>query len=245
MSEWHYEHLGQKFGPISIAALKRLAIDGGLDPSDLIWREGMPQWVKASETKGLFPEPAPVGPTGKAADIGPAPVSRLPIGMPAMPDSDDRPRAKWLYSLPFWLSLAALVISVATAIWTMVSDPLGSGLSNYDFSSPEQALRSSLAIEINHDIRAQLEFDRLVLGKKRAEKLKTLKIHRESEYQGKKLLFVSFEQNGIPRKDVEAFDKDADTGIWTGPMFMRASEIQDADLREAVDKWENTVGSGE
>jgi len=60
MAEWFYQRNGQKLGPLDTAALKRMAIAGELDPSDLIWREGMAQWAKASQAKGLFPTPVPI-----------------------------------------------------------------------------------------------------------------------------------------------------------------------------------------
>lgn len=65
MAQWFYKQNGQQYGPIDAAALKRMAIDGELEPSDLIWREGLPEWVAASQAKGLFP--AAGGPMAPAA----------------------------------------------------------------------------------------------------------------------------------------------------------------------------------
>lgn len=53
---WHYAKNGQKHGPISATELKQLAASGGLSPGDLVWREDMKEWRKASSVKGLFPE---------------------------------------------------------------------------------------------------------------------------------------------------------------------------------------------
>jgi hypothetical protein len=59
--EWYYQQNGQKHGPISGASLKQLAAAGKLQPTDLIWKEGMAKWVSARSVKGLFPAaPAPV-----------------------------------------------------------------------------------------------------------------------------------------------------------------------------------------
>jgi phage shock protein PspC (stress-responsive transcriptional regulator) len=54
--KWFYAQNGQKSGPVAGAALKQMAMSGQLSVSDLVWREGMPEWAPASKVKGLFPE---------------------------------------------------------------------------------------------------------------------------------------------------------------------------------------------
>jgi hypothetical protein len=53
---WHYAKGSEKHGPITAAQLKELATTGQLAPDDLVWREDMQEWRKASTVKGLFPE---------------------------------------------------------------------------------------------------------------------------------------------------------------------------------------------
>ena len=54
MSEqWYYTKGDQKHGPVTAEKLKELAASGQLQPSDLIWKEGMKQWAKAELVKGL------------------------------------------------------------------------------------------------------------------------------------------------------------------------------------------------
>ncbi len=57
---WYLSRNGQRTGvPISVTQLRALAQRGQLLPADLVWTEGMPQWVPASSLKGLpFPDPA-------------------------------------------------------------------------------------------------------------------------------------------------------------------------------------------
>jgi hypothetical protein len=55
MSEWHYSKNNQQQGPVSAEQLKQLAASGQLNPSDLVWKEGMGQWTEARKIKGLFP----------------------------------------------------------------------------------------------------------------------------------------------------------------------------------------------
>lgn len=60
---WHYSRAGERYGPITAAQLKELATTGQLGPADLVWREDMTDWRKASSVKGLFPERAKQTPT--------------------------------------------------------------------------------------------------------------------------------------------------------------------------------------
>ena len=64
-TQWCYSKHGQQQGPVSSEQLKRLAASGQLQPSDLVWQQGMGQRVEARKVKGLFlvkakPVPAPI-----------------------------------------------------------------------------------------------------------------------------------------------------------------------------------------
>ena len=54
-TEWFYSKSGQQLGPIPSEQLKQLATSGQLQPSDLVWKDGMGQWVESRKIKGLFP----------------------------------------------------------------------------------------------------------------------------------------------------------------------------------------------
>jgi len=56
---WYYLKDKKTFGPVGPAELKRLTSTGGLLPSDLIRKEGMKNWARASSAKGLFDTPPP------------------------------------------------------------------------------------------------------------------------------------------------------------------------------------------
>ena len=80
--EWHYSVGGNRHGPVASTELKRLAESGQLSPTDLIWKEGLQNWVAASSVKGLFPKqsgppPLPVGgqPATAAEDLAPKVVA--------------------------------------------------------------------------------------------------------------------------------------------------------------------------
>ncbi|MCH7728527.1 MAG: DUF4339 domain-containing protein, partial [Planctomycetes bacterium] len=52
-SQWYYLKDEKQEGPVSSDELKKLAGNGTLDPEDLIWKEGMDDWVPARRLKGL------------------------------------------------------------------------------------------------------------------------------------------------------------------------------------------------
>jgi RsiW-degrading membrane proteinase PrsW (M82 family) len=54
MAKWFYVVDGQEAGPIEPVDLKRLATSGRLKPQDKLRRDGMSEWHRASEVKGLF-----------------------------------------------------------------------------------------------------------------------------------------------------------------------------------------------
>src|ERR1019366_6235442 len=52
--EWFYTTNKQQMGPVSWMELHELAQVGILKPRDLVWSEGMDEWIQASAKKGLF-----------------------------------------------------------------------------------------------------------------------------------------------------------------------------------------------
>jgi GYF domain 2 len=54
---WYYTTEGKQMDPVSMKELKRLVGDGTLKPTDMVWREGMARWIRASSVKELFPDP--------------------------------------------------------------------------------------------------------------------------------------------------------------------------------------------
>ena len=52
--EWYYSQGDKQQGPASPAEIKALADGGRLLPEDLVWREGMEEWIPARKVKGLF-----------------------------------------------------------------------------------------------------------------------------------------------------------------------------------------------
>ena len=57
-TEWYYSKGGQQHGPVSPQELKNLAQDGTLQSRDLVWKDGMTDWVPVTQIKGLLSIPA-------------------------------------------------------------------------------------------------------------------------------------------------------------------------------------------
>jgi hypothetical protein len=98
-NEWFYTQNGRAApAPVSSEQLKQLAGGGLLRPDDLVWKEGMPNWVQAGSLKGLFgpakqpsgdipvlpPPPGPAGNCTAKAKAAPAPKREEGGGSGAM-----------------------------------------------------------------------------------------------------------------------------------------------------------------
>ena len=152
------------------------------------------------------------------------------ISIPALSASNSK--------LSIILSSLALALSLFVFLWTYVMDPLGSGISSYDFTTPKSALTSSLKIQANRDFRAMLDLERLKQGNTANEKQRSVQVHKESNYQGKKILFISYTENGLKKNDISSFEKNADSGLWF-PSYVSTYNMGDSDIENAIKKWKN------
>jgi hypothetical protein len=88
--DWFVNRGGQqRQGPISASELQSLAKSGKLDPDDLVWKEGMAQWLPARKVKGLFattPPPLPPIPPPITSPTSSVPPSIAPTEQ-AIPQS--------------------------------------------------------------------------------------------------------------------------------------------------------------
>lgn len=60
--QWYYAKGGERHGPVSLETLRNLLLSNELQPNDLVWQPGMPNWVPLSTVVypllGLPPAPA-------------------------------------------------------------------------------------------------------------------------------------------------------------------------------------------
>jgi hypothetical protein len=75
---WFYASSGVQKGPVSEEELRSLATAGRLQPTDLVWSSGMPNWQPASSIPGLLPaRPGGPPPLPAAAPAAPYPPPQL------------------------------------------------------------------------------------------------------------------------------------------------------------------------
>ena len=64
---WFYVREGRREGPVRRARLLELVRGGWLAPEDLVWTEGMPEWVPAGTVD--WPEALPPHATTEPSDV--------------------------------------------------------------------------------------------------------------------------------------------------------------------------------
>jgi hypothetical protein len=74
--EWYYAREDKTIGPMAPSEIKQLADAGQLKPDNLVWREGMEDWVPAEMVKGLFDQTEPA--TAAPALPGSTPTTTVP-----------------------------------------------------------------------------------------------------------------------------------------------------------------------
>jgi hypothetical protein len=83
--EWFYTQNGQQCGPVDFPQLQGLAASGSIHPSDLIWKQGMPNWAAASTIAGIFqapPSPPPAPPPAQGYAPPPQGYAQAPAPFP-------------------------------------------------------------------------------------------------------------------------------------------------------------------
>jgi len=88
--QWYFLKGQQQFGPISWGDLYLQAKNGNILFDDLVWADGMPQWIPASQVKGLIPAPVappppPPKPTSSQAPPPPPAAPPPPLSAPYAP----------------------------------------------------------------------------------------------------------------------------------------------------------------
>jgi hypothetical protein len=112
-TQWYLARDGQQFGPISEAELAKFIELGHLQPTDLLWREGFPDWRPAMVVfPGRTPAPAQMGPA-PSRDGQQRAAARPPVKGPERSrqedyDEDPAPRRGARRAMLVLLALAVL-----------------------------------------------------------------------------------------------------------------------------------------
>ena len=123
MSQWYCRIDDHKSGPFSSDAMRKLAKDKKLRPTDLVRKGEDGKWVRASAVKGLFPPTADGSAVGFSTDSQPVVPSptRPPIPVqPGQPESQSAPteesRPRRRLSPKDMVGIGAIVVSVIVAV---------------------------------------------------------------------------------------------------------------------------------
>jgi hypothetical protein len=72
--EWYYAKQGQQQGPVDSDTLKDMLAAGELSETDLVWKEGMPEWIPAASVPELSSPAAAEEASSSALPVAPAPT---------------------------------------------------------------------------------------------------------------------------------------------------------------------------
>ena len=91
-NQWYYIKDGQQQGPVAAERLKELASSGQLLEDDLVWQDGIVDWVAAKSIKGLFPVSPPTLAASSPGSTSPlAVVTHEPTANKSFPEQSAVP----------------------------------------------------------------------------------------------------------------------------------------------------------
>lgn len=135
---WHYVRNGEKFGPIPFSELELLFATDQLQPDELVWTEGMPNWIPARHVPQL----------AAGAKVAAAPASAAPSASHAAAES---PRSAPMAVASLVLALAGLNCLYLFPIALARSEPALFGVGAFVF------LASILAVVFGHIALGQIK----------------------------------------------------------------------------------------
>ncbi|HKB39285.1 MAG TPA: trypsin-like peptidase domain-containing protein, partial [Gemmataceae bacterium] len=121
VQSWFYMQSGGRAGPVPWGQLQQMAASGQLQPSDLVWTNGMASWLPASAVTGLIRPPtvAPVAaPVSPATHPSPAAPSRSNPEVLPGPTLVKKPSPVWRRRLP--LVAGAATVMVAAVVFLVI-----------------------------------------------------------------------------------------------------------------------------
>ena len=54
-ARWYHLQGEDQRGPVDLDAIRRLVVDGEIDPDTYVWADGMPDWLPASRVPAVTP----------------------------------------------------------------------------------------------------------------------------------------------------------------------------------------------
>ncbi len=83
-AEWHYGREEPSNGPVSLEELKHLVASGQVQPTDMVWKSGMSEWLPAGEVEQLYPKQGTADEASAAGQRPSVPPERPSDATPAL-----------------------------------------------------------------------------------------------------------------------------------------------------------------
>lgn len=112
--QYYYSQGGQQCGPVSTDEIIQLARNGKITKDTHLWREGMGNWIPASQINQLVPilNPPPLSASNRSAALVPP--------VPAHLNSQTSPSSPFLKDNPKPIGISNRVVSSKKAVWALV-----------------------------------------------------------------------------------------------------------------------------
>jgi hypothetical protein len=125
--KWYYAKGGSQQGPVSTEDLQAKISSGELAPSDLIWRDGMKDWLPVSQV-GDFGSHVPSAEASQPAAGGASPTAESPYQAPVSPTAAPgaaAPVGSGKATAALVLGILAVVFGLCGCYGIMISLPCG------------------------------------------------------------------------------------------------------------------------
>ncbi len=130
-SRWYYALGGEQVGPVEFAHLKMLCTTGQLGLEDLVWTDGMPEWVPARQVAGLV----------HVATSGTATAAEHERALQAALDETLTETRNIMAETRPWVLFVAVMGFIYAGVWAIVG-----------FVAFVQGIRSGAAYEVSYGL---------------------------------------------------------------------------------------------
>jgi len=125
--DWYYAGNGQQLGPVSQDQLKELVKGGQVQGSDLVWNEGLADWVPLSTLPEFAiaaekSETAPAAPAAPAAPVPPVLTQATPPAQVSVANMGEKVPT-YLWQSIVCLVLCCLPTGVAAVVYSTKVEP--------------------------------------------------------------------------------------------------------------------------
>jgi len=153
-TDWYYFKGDQYNGPVGPQQLQNLAATGHIEPTDLVWKEGMANPQPASKLKGLFEAsiaPPPVRVTTPPPLPPPPPLLPSPPPLPAQAGTEP-PSMNAQFPPRQWAAALSVGTDALKAFKTLALNPVGGMKVAFDNLGAQRAMMVGVAFGIALDL---------------------------------------------------------------------------------------------